>query len=251
MCSLMKRNVIILTSGLSGSSVLAGLLARAGYWAGESTFKKPDYDTYENQELIELNKRLFQEAGYKGNYLLEFCPETLNAVARLHNETNTGPYVAFIDRCEEHSPWIWKDPRLWLTIRFWRKLLDVDKCGFVLLTRGSMQSWISSILRRQIISYRYSKRYEARISQSIEEVLAENKRPYVHVAYEELIQRPDQAIGRLNEYLGTTLTVDDLKAIYRKPLYRNPRSSLVKHMKALLIYLKNYSERLDIAGESE
>jgi len=247
----MRKNVIILTSGLSGSSVLTSLIARAGYWTGENTFKKRDYDTYENQELIELNKQLLQEAGYKGNYLLEFSPEAMKALARLHGETSLDPYTAFIGRCEEHCPWIWKDPRLWLTIRFWRKLLDPEKCCFILLTRGSVQSWISSLLRRNITSYRYSRRYEELIRQSIEEALAENGRPYLHVTYEELIQQPAQAIGRLNEYLGTTLTVDDLKAIYSKPLYRSPRNSLLKHIKALLIYFKNYSERLDVAGENE
>jgi hypothetical protein len=247
----MRKNVIILTSGLSGSSVLTSLIARAEYWTGENTFKKRDYDTYENQELIELNKRLLQQAAYKGDYLLEFSPEAMTAIARLHSETALGPYAAFLERCEEHRPWIWKDPRLWLTIRFWRNLLDQEQCSFILLTRGSMQSWISSLLRRNITSYRYSKRYEERIRQSIEEALVESGRPYLHLTYEELIERPAQAIGRLNQYLGTTLTVEDLKAIYRKPLYRSPRNSLLKHVKALLIYIKNYSERLDAAGESE
>ena len=247
----MRKNVIILTSGLSGSSVLTSLIARAGYWTGENTFKKRDYDTYENQELIRLNKQLLQEAAYKGNYLLEFSPEAITAIAHLYAETDLGPYRAFISRCEEHCPWIWKDPRLWLTIRFWRNLLDPEKCSFILLTRGSMQSWISSLLRRNITSYRYSRRYEERIRQSIEEALAENGRPYLHLTYEGLIQQPAQAIGRLNEHLGTKLTVEDLKAIYRKPLYKSPRNSLVKHITAILIYLKNYSERLDVAGENE
>ena len=43
-------NVIILTGGLTGSSVLAGVLAAAGYWSGEDTFKKRDYNTYENAD---------------------------------------------------------------------------------------------------------------------------------------------------------------------------------------------------------
>ena len=47
-------NTIILTSGLTGSSVLTGLLARGGFWAGDRTAKKKDYDTFENEELIRL-----------------------------------------------------------------------------------------------------------------------------------------------------------------------------------------------------
>jgi hypothetical protein len=42
-----QRNVIILTAGLTGSSVVAGLLKNAGYWAGSKTVKKSGYDTIE------------------------------------------------------------------------------------------------------------------------------------------------------------------------------------------------------------
>ena len=55
-----RDSVIILTGGLSGSSALAGLLSAAGYWSGEDTFRKRDYNTYENAELIRLNRQLMQ-----------------------------------------------------------------------------------------------------------------------------------------------------------------------------------------------
>jgi hypothetical protein len=242
----MRKNVIILTSGLSGSSVLTGLIARAGYWMGQETFRKAEYDTNENRELIDLNLRLFEQAGYKGNYLLEFCPEAIDAIAELRERADLAPYRAFIAKCEEHQPWIWKDPRLWLTIRFWKPLLDVKHCQFILLTRGTVQSWVSSTLRRQITTYRYSKRYEENIQQSAVRFLTENKLPYLSLSYEELIESPAEVITRLNDYLDTELTVEDLKRVYHKPLYRNPRNSWWKHMKAVLIYLKNYSERLDV-----
>ncbi|HXI40008.1 MAG TPA: hypothetical protein VNH83_08520, partial [Bryobacteraceae bacterium] len=118
-----RRNAIILTSGLTGSSVLTGLISQAGYWTGNSTHKKEDYDTYENQELIDLNLRLFDEAGYKGNYLTEFSPEVLSRIAALYGRIDSRPYELFINRCNENQPWVWKDPRLWLTIRFWNNLL--------------------------------------------------------------------------------------------------------------------------------
>ena len=54
-----RDSVIILTGGLTGSSALAGLLSAAGYWSGE-TFKKRDSNTYENADLIRLNRQLMQ-----------------------------------------------------------------------------------------------------------------------------------------------------------------------------------------------
>lgn len=243
----MKKNVVILTSGLSGSSVVTGLLARAGYWIGDSTFKKSDYDTFENRELIELNLRLFQEAGYKGNYLLEFSPEAMQDIGALAGKIDESAFREFIAKCDRNQPWIWKDPRLWLTIRFWKHLMDLEACSFIVLTRGLMQSWISSTLRRQITSYRYARKYETSIQQSALHFLSENRIPHLDVTYEGLILHPAETIDRLNRYLDTDLGVEDLKAVYHKPLYKNPRSSLAKHMKAMLIYAKNYSQRLDIA----
>jgi len=244
----MRKNLIILTSGLSGSSVLTGLMARAGYWTGDATFKKQEYDTFENHELIALNLRLFREAGYKGNYLLEFSPEAVENVAALSGKIDATDFQVFVANCDRHRPWVWKDPRLWLTIRFWKNVLDTGSCSFIVLTRGLRQSWLSSILRRQITTYRYSKAYETRIQESAIAFLDGAKLPYLHITYEALIMRPAETIERLNTHLSTSLNVEDLKAVYHKPLYKNPKVSLFRQVKAMLIYLKNYSERLDIAG---
>ena len=243
----MNRNVIILTSGLSGSSVLTALIARGGFWTGDSTFKKAEYDTFENRRLIELNLQLFEAAGYKGNYLLEYSPSAIQKVAALSGKLDDDVFRKFVAECEQHRPWIWKDPRLWLTIRFWKNFIDLKNCRFILLTRGSMQSWISSILRKQITSYRYSRRYENLIQESVRSFFKDNRLDYLHVTYEDLIVHPARTLEGLNRHLDTSLTEEDLKVVYHKPLYKNPRSSWIKHAKAMLIYMKNYSERLDIA----
>lgn len=244
----MKKNVIILTSGLSGSSLLTGFIVRGGYWAGNTTFHKPDYHTFENQELISLNKRLFDEAGYKGNYTAEFSSEALTRIAGLFRRDDCDEYRTFLKRCDEHQPWIWKDPRLWMTIRFWKNLLDLDRCVFILLTRDLREAWISSLLRRQVMTYRYARDYEGQINRSLVDFLRESNLPYLHMNYEELIERPVEAIARLNAHLDSTLTLDDLKATYNGILYKAPKYSLWRKSKAILIYLKNYSERLDLEG---
>jgi len=246
-----KPNVIILTSGLSGSSVLTGLISRAGYWTGESTHKKDSdsyggYDTYENQELIKLDLELFRQANYTGNYTQEFSAEAIARITALAKTIDDRPYREFLETCNQHRPWIWKDPRLWLTIGFWRNFLNLDDCRFLLLTRSLTHSWVSSTLRRHIRSYGSMKRYELAIRDSITGFLDANGLPYLNVTFENLVVRPDQTIGELNAHLGTELSVKDLAAIYTKPLYTAPRSSAVDYAKAVLIYLKNYSERMDL-----
>jgi hypothetical protein len=245
----MKRNVIILTSGLSGSSVLTGLIARAGYWTGD-THKKSDYDTFENKELIQLNLSLFERAAFTGNYLVEFSPEAVDRIAGL-NPTQAEDYSSFVASCERHRPWVWKDPRLWMTIRFWARLLDLEDCRFILLTRSFTQGWLSQILRRQIVGYQYSRIYEARVQRSILEFFAQYHVPYLQLRYEDLILRPAVTIQQLNRSLETELTVADLEQVYHKPLYKSPRTSWKNHLKALAIYAKNYSERVDLRRTEE
>jgi hypothetical protein len=234
------KNVVILTSGLSGSSPLTGLLTRAGYWTG-STFKKSDYDTYENVDLIELNKRIFREANFDGK-TDTFSAEAIDRIASLGETVDSRPFRDFVRSCNEHRPWIWKDPRLWLTIRFWNRFLDLDSTSFLLLTREDTQAWISMIIRRQIWTYACCKRYAHQINASIEQFLRDSGTNYHELCFEELIVRPHETISALNGFLGTHLGVEDLEAIYTKPLYRRPRG-FGDFVKASLIYAKNYGSR--------
>ena len=59
----MPANLIVLNNGLSGSSVLTGLIAQAGYWTGSQTISKQDYatqayDTHESVDLVQLNQNI-------------------------------------------------------------------------------------------------------------------------------------------------------------------------------------------------
>jgi hypothetical protein len=245
-------NVVILTSGVSGSSVLTGLISRAGYWTGTCTHKKEkEYDTFENRDLIQLNLDLFRAADFAGNYAMEFCGDGISSIAALRGHVDEGPFKSFVETCQQHRPWIWKDPRLWLTIRFWKDLLPLSDCRFIVLTRDLRHNWLSSIQRRHIRSFGSMKRYELAIKSSIVEFLDGNRIGYLHMTYENLIVKPEQEIWRLNAYLGTNLEVADLAAIYHNRLYKVPRGSVIDHVKAWLIYIKNYSQRFDLAEKAK
>jgi len=242
----MQQNIIILTSGLTGSSVLTGLISRAGYWMGDATFRK-EYDTHENKELIELNHRIFEEAGYEPNYLPEFADDAaVQRIASIPETADGEPYRMFLKKCAAHQPWIWKDPRLWMTMGHWKRFLDLKSCKFIVLTRGARQLWVSAILRRKIISYRGSRAHEKRIRRSVLDFLQSHDASYCEVRYEDLIVRPEKTIAKLNSFLDTSLSVEDLKSVYNKPLYKAPGNSIIACLKAILIYLKNYSERVDM-----
>lgn len=238
----MEKNAIILTNGLSGSSVLAGLIARAGYWTGASTFKKADYDTYENEQLVELNQRLLAASGYRGDYAMVFSAELVHQVAALYGKIEHGPFEDFVRLCERHRPWIWKDPRLTFTIRFWARFLDLSQCRFIVLTRGLWQSWVSTTLRRQIQTIDYLRRYTAGVIGAGRDFLREAGVPHLEVRYEDLIVKPQSTIEAINRFLGSALTLSDLQVVYKGRLHRDSRP-LGDYLKAALIYLKNYGDR--------
>ncbi|HXV77690.1 MAG TPA: hypothetical protein VD788_15355 [Candidatus Polarisedimenticolaceae bacterium] len=234
--------MIILTTGLSGSSPVAGLIARAGYWAGESTHKKRDYDTFENQKLIELNLKILSDVAYSGKYEMEFSRDAIDRIAESANRADLSPYADFVSLCNQHGPWIWKDPRLWLTIRFWRHVLRLDDVQFIVLMRDHLQTWVSTTIRRQIHSYGYSKRYTEQVRGSIVEFLDGHDQPYLELLFEDLVIHPERTLDEINGFLGTGLGMDDLKTIYTKPLYKRPRG-VADFVKATMIYAKNYRSR--------
>ena len=237
-------NVIVLTIGWTGSSVLSRLLTRAGFWAGDETMKKVDYDTWENLELTELNKKLLVDARCPIDYTRQFSWDALAHVASAADRLDVTPYRAFAAKMAGHVPWIWKDPRLWVTVRFWRRLMSFDDARFVWLTRDDMQSWISANIRRQIITWGYCKRYNREVNTSIEAFLALNRLPFTKLSFEDIVEHPEATIEQLNAFLGTSLRMEDLLAVYTKPLgkrARGPRDLLL----ASAIHAKNFGERID------
>lgn len=236
------KNVIILTNGLAGSSVLTALLSKAGYWVGDTTMQKHDYNTWENAELVGLNIKILEDAGFTDNWTMEFRPDFTQRVHEGAQKLDPTPFRHFANKCAQHSPWIWKDPRLWLTIRYWKEFLDLDNVCFLVIHRDDLQSWISTTLRRQIQTLDYSKRYSDGIQKSIIDFLEQAQAPYVDILYEDLLVTPEKVIEKINQLTGTQLTVDDLKSVFRGKLYRR-QHGLKNLLKASAIYLKNYSQR--------
>lgn len=236
-------NVIILTGGLTGSSALAGLLTAAGYWSGDDTFKKSDYNTYENSDLIRLNRQLMKRVGVGEEYTTVFQPQAIRDIEALAGVGSDGECKDFLARCDGQAPWVWKDPRLWLTIRYWHALVDWRRVRVLLLSRDPMQAWISTIQRRQIQSYRYLCRYNEAIQVSLRGFLESNRIRFLPVQYEDLVISPDQELARIGRFLGRTLSLTHLTATYTGPLHRSPKGWR-DGIEAGLIYLKNYRERI-------
>jgi len=235
-------NTVILTHGWTGSSVFSGLLGRAGAWLGEATVSKPDYDTYENTGLVELNNELMGRFAAGLNHEHEFSEDHVRLIAERARAADLSAPRAFVTRCNEHSPWLWKDPRLTWTIRVWADLLDLSSTRFLVLTRETTQAWITANLRRHVQSFAFTRAYNDGITDSNVRFLRDRGLPYLELSFEDLLLRPGVSLGRLNQHLGCELAMPDLLAVCRLPLGRRSRG-IKDFAKAAAIYAKNYGER--------
>lgn len=236
------EGLVILTIGWTGSSVLTGLLKAGGYWTG-ATVKKSDYDTYENEELVRLNRRLLAEAGIGESYAQSVEADWPVRIEELSNRTDPAEFRAFVDLCRGSGPWVWKDPRLWVTMPFWARLLPERGVKYILLTREPLQAWISCNMRRQVQSYGYMKRYSDAIESLSARFLDASNAPWLRVVYEDLLLRPEAELARLSAFCGRALTIEHLRSIYNGALYRRNRR-FKDFVIASLVYAKNFGERL-------
>ena len=95
----MRKNIIVLTHGWTGSSVFAALLGRAGYWLGRSTVKNKDYDTFENADLVARNRELLHLLAPGIDHERYFSFEDVSRVAQASANLNLKPYRDFLTTC--------------------------------------------------------------------------------------------------------------------------------------------------------
>lgn len=235
-------DTVILTHGWTGSSVFSGLIARGGGWSGDGTVAKPDYDTFENVRLVELNSQLLTRFAKSLNHEHEFSDEHVRLIAKRARGADLGELDAFVALCGQHRPWVWKDPRLTWTIRVWADRLDLPAARFLVLTRETTQAWITANLRRHVQSLGFTRDYNDGITRSNLHFLQERDLPYLALSFEELLLEPERTLEQLNQHLNAGLTMTELQAVCKLPLGKRSRG-LKDFMTAAAIYVKNYRER--------
>jgi hypothetical protein len=240
-----RKNVVVLTTGLSGSSVFTSLIVQSGYWVGDATVVKNNttgrYDTFENQKLVDLNEQLCSEANYQFTNFSWYSENDRGIFEGLASRINLDPYQDFINECALRDYWVWKDPKLWLTIGFWQSLLEKESVHYVILSRDPLQLWASQVSKRIIYDYRFLVNAESYSIAKLKDYLELKKLTFGHVKIESLANNTDQELVLLNEQLGSDLKMSDWNKVYRKVT----RWSLLKRfVVSVLIYVKNHASRL-------
>lgn len=232
----MLPNIIILTGGISGSSVLAGLIGKQGYWLGENT-KKVAYDTFENAALVDLNIELFKRSGFYWTDICEIPPPSSEKIGALYGTIDTSEYEKLVKISTDHLPWLWKDPRLSYTMSFWKNLIEARECKYIVMTRDLRQTWTGLILRGKFAIPIDKLKIIHEISEkSALGFLKREKADYINLTFEDLVVRPEASIDKLNRHIGTKLTISELKEVYTGHLGR-PRWTRTDFAKARIRFM--------------
>ena len=224
----MKDNVLILTTGSSGSSVLAGIIATQGYWTGNET-KKLNFDTFENAELVDLNMEILAASSFKRHDCNDLPQPSIKAIKQLTTHIDLKPFNNFIEKCSRHQPWLWKDPRLSFTIHFWAQIMEINSYKYILMDRDPIQSYTGLILNRKVpMSFTEQSRINQNYIKSCKLFFQDQDKdlPYFRCTFEDLIINPVNLLQRLNTFLDTNMDLQNVKSVYRGDLYYKRYSKL-------------------------
>ena len=243
------KNVIILGAGRTGSSFLSGLISRNRFYINREMINSrasyPDGD-YENPELIELNKRILLESGY--GYDKAYAEKQMHPalIKELESYSTDPAFKDFVAKCEENSPWLWKDPRLCYTIPFWKHLIDLSGINFIKITRNpylvfkSHSKFQIKHLKRDLYNNYHWQ------TQAVDQFLSENHIKALEIDFSEL--KDLSIIDKLNSFLSTHITREDYKVVRKDNISKkeSPAKFMFRYaIGACKLHLKKYFRKVE------
>lgn len=215
------RNIIVIGAPRSGTSLTTAIFARKGYYVGpieEDGVRTGDehnpFGYFEADDVIAQNVGLFRKVGYpEHNTWLErpISDEEISAIARLPPSAEDRQFLASY---ASREPWVWKDPRLTLTLGYWWKLMDPETTGVVFAARDEGDIF-NSFLRMGWYQNDGPSRSEAlrRIRQHLKaarEAIAGLQIPHITIDYWEYLEKPEDVAQRLGKFCRLRLSAEDL-----------------------------------------
>lgn len=220
---LMPKNLIVVGVPRSGTSLTTAIFGRKGYYVGridEQRVREGDDDNpfgyFEGDDVIARNVEVFHRAGFGGHntWLREMISE--ESIVRIAQMEPSEEHRRFVESYQVNAPWVWKDPRLNLTLAYWWKLMDPTTTGVVLVQRDPAQvfrsfqrmGWVGN---GKVARKKAFQRIERHI-RAAQEAIESLQIPHITVNYQEYFSEPDEVAHRLGGFCGLDLSVEELNA---------------------------------------
>lgn len=204
----------------SGTSLVAGIFGRKGYFAAadpDAELRTGDQHNpggyWEAETLTRMNAELFAAAGYGEDTSWLGAPISTEAAARIDRLAPLPRHRELVAHYEAHAPWLWKDPRLCYTLGFWWPLLPAETTRVLLTRRDPEAIWRSFVRlhwREPTAEARADvlERIEAHL-RAATATIARLGIPHLELSYEDFAADPSAMARRLSDFLDLPLAPED------------------------------------------
>ncbi len=199
----MSRQVVVLGTPRSGTSMVAGVLHRLGVNMGHEMIPTDEHNPtgyYEDAEFVRINKLILKTAG--GSWRNPPSHEAIMAVSQCDAQM-----AALVDK-RDHGLWGWKDPRTCLTLCHWLPLLNAPE--FVVVWRH----WppiIKSLCKRSDMQPKEAEGLCVLYEDRLNIALADEQE--IVAMYEWAIREPGPFVANLADAFGIDTTPEAIAFI--------------------------------------
>ena len=217
----MKKNAIIVGMPRSGTSLTTSIFTTKGYFAASPESgelrKGDEYNPlgyFEAQTLINANSRVFSRIGFPHDNTWLYSPLSNDLAREIHNLKPLEEDQKLVSFYNQHSPWVWKDPRLCYTLAYWSQLIDWDQTCVLLLKRKPSDIYRSFMrLGWRTPGRKGRKDVHDRVEEHIqfaESTIQRYGLPHITIDYADFEKRPHWIRQQLADHFGLELEPEQL-----------------------------------------
>lgn len=215
------KNAIVVGMPRSGTSMSAAIFANQGYFVAEETkqeLREPDeYNPngyWEAETFIRKNVEVFKQCGFDFDNTWNFSPITKESAEAINTLAPLSSHQEFINTYQQHTPWVWKDPRLCYTVGYWWQMVDKDNTAILLIRRDPEEIYNSFLrVKWRTLSKQDKVDTFQRIADHLsfaERTLKEKGITHLTVNYSDFATKPDVIAQQINSVFNLSLTASDL-----------------------------------------
>jgi hypothetical protein len=215
------KSVIVVGMPRTGTSLAAATFVRKNFFvvpddAGD--MQVPDEDNpfgyWEARALTKHNARILNDAGFSSENTWMYQAISQEETDRIATLTPRHEHREYLAMFNEHCPWVWKDPRLCYTLRYWWPLMDANRTG-VLFLRRDPEAIYQSFRRVNFCAPGPSARRDVyrRIEhhlQTASDTIAALKIPHIALDYRDFLDAPEATAARLSAFFEIAVETGDL-----------------------------------------
>jgi hypothetical protein len=179
----------------SGTSLAAAIFVNKNYHVvvGAASDLLPSNEAnpfgyWEAESLNNHNAAILEAAGFRFHNTWMFDRIQLEHVKKIYALSPRPEHEAYLRAFEQHSPWVWKDPRFCYTLAYWWPMMNPQTTGVVLVRRSRaaiFRSFIRLDWRRPLAQGRYDfyARIDDHLAAAMHAILTFDI-PYLEIDYD-------------------------------------------------------------------